>query len=74
MQSINRQVFNLVLLEYRCSGQDPATFSIGCEEENAIRYASGYVAMKIMKEFQKKEGIKASESYPIWLQLVTKLL
>ena len=58
MQSINRQVFNLVLLEYRCSGQDPATFSVGCEEENAIRYASGYVAMKIMKEFQKKKKYK----------------
>ena len=31
------------------------------EEENAVRYASGYVAMKLRKEFMKKESEKAAE-------------
>lgn len=49
MQSVNRQVFNLVLLHYKSAGQEcqPAQkrrVAMGCEEENALRYASGYVA------------------------------
>ena len=32
---------------------------MGSEEENAVRYASGYVAMKLRKEFMKKESEKA---------------
>ena len=56
MQSVNRQIFNLVLLYYKSAGQEcqPAPkrrVAMGCEEENALRYASGYVAMKTMKEF-----------------------
>ena len=34
---------------------------MGCEEENALRYASGYVALKTMRELKKKKGKKASK-------------
>ena len=32
------------------------------DEENAIRYASGYVAMKLTKKFAKLEGAKAAHA------------
>ena len=60
MQSVNRQVFNLVLLHNKSAGQEcpPATIrrvAMGCEEENA---SSGYVAMKTMRELKKKKMVK----------------
>ena len=34
---------------------------MGSEEENAVRYAGGYVAMKLMKQFMKKDTESAAE-------------
>ena len=34
---------------------------MGSEEENSVRYASGYVAMKLRKQFMKKECDKAAQ-------------
>ena len=31
------------------------------EEENAVRYACGYVAMKLMKQFEKKDSPKGAQ-------------
>ena len=35
---------------------------MGSEEENAVRYASGCVAMKLMKELMKKDTESAAQS------------
>ena len=61
MQSVNRKslILFLILLHYKSAGQEcqPAPkhrVAMGCEGENALRYASGYVAMKTMKDFFKR--------------------
>ncbi len=64
LQSVNRQLLNLVLLEQKCTPQrSSATRSVvmPSEEENAVRYASGYVAMKVMKQFEKGDSKKAAQ-------------
>ena len=55
-QSVNRHLFNL-LLETKSSGSlssETTPVVMGLVEENAVRYASGYMAMKLMKERMKK--------------------
>ena len=37
------------------------TVSLGSEEENAIRYASGYVAMKLVKRYKEEGSKKAAQ-------------
>ena len=63
-QSVNRQLLKEVLQEssdslgsQRPSSKHQATM-LG-EEENAVRYASWYVAMKVMKLFEKEDSVKA---------------
>ena len=56
-QSVNRHLFNLLLLETKSSSSlssETTPVVMGSEEKNAVRYASGYVAMKLMKELMKK--------------------
>ena len=58
-QSVNRHLFNILQMEATSttsSGQcDSTPVVMGSEEENTVRYASGYVAMKLMKEFTQKD-------------------
>ena len=64
-QSVNRHLFNILQVEATSttsSGQcDSTPVVMGSEEENAVRYASGYVAMKLMKEFTKKDTERAAQ-------------
>ena len=64
-QSISRHLFNYMMVEYfraEHSGESAVpTITILAEEENAIRYASGYVAMKLRKKFEGKNGEKPSQ-------------
>ena len=65
-QSVIWQLFN-VLAEETASRfntvQRDATpqVAMGSEEESAVRYASGYVVMKLMKEFVKEETEHAAQ-------------
>ena len=34
--------------------------TMNSEEENTLRYVSGYVARKLMRQYEKKEGEKAT--------------
>lgn len=64
MQSVNRHLLNLILVEEKSapsSQTEPGPVVMGSEEENAVRYASGYVAMKLRKEFMKKDSEKAAQ-------------
>ncbi len=64
LQSVKRQLLNLVLLEQKCTPQrSSATRSVvmPSEEENAVQYASGYVAMKVVKQFEKGDSKKAAQ-------------
>ena len=52
-QSVKRHLFNLLLLETKSSSSlsyETTPVVMGSEEENAVRYASGCVAMKLMKK------------------------
>lgn len=62
-QTINRQLLNQVLLERASvkvlpSHKQP---TMCFEEENAVRYASGYVALKVMRKFEKENTEKAAQ-------------
>ena len=83
-QSISRHLFNYMMVEYfraEHSGKNAVpTITILAEEENAIRYASGYVAMK---KFEGKNGEKASQFMECsdftllptaWLSAITVLI
>ena len=64
-KSVNRHLFNILLLETKSSSSLPSETTpvvMSSEEENAVRYASGYVAMKLMKEFMKKDTESAAQS------------
>ena len=62
LQSVNRPIFNALLKE-KCTGKQqklPKPVSLLSEEENAIRYASGFIAFKLMKKFENKDSSKVS--------------
>lgn len=68
LQSVNRRVFESLMLEYFIdaltvatsrSVLTPVTPSLNAEEENALRYVSGYVALKLMRVYQKENSEKA---------------
>lgn len=64
-QSVNRHLFNVILLETKSSSSlscEATPVVMGSEEENAVRYASGYVAMKLMKDLMKKDTESAAQS------------
>ena len=60
---MNRHLLNLVLTEGKSASvqTEAEPVVMGSEEENAVRYASGYVAMKLMKEFMKEDSEKAAQ-------------
>ena len=62
-QSVNRELFQKLLVDAAksCSGSvvaRPRTVRthLSVEEENAVRYASGYVTMKLLNKFKSKSG------------------
>lgn len=65
-QAISRHLFNHAMIEYfkehfgseHC-GKSSITLLV--EEDNALRYASGYVAMRLSKKFERKSGDKAAQ-------------
>lgn len=68
-QTVNRRVFEQVLLD-RCGGATckssektpaPAAGLLYAEEENTIRYMSGYVALKLMRKYKMEESSEAAE-------------
>ena len=64
MQSVNHHLLNAIFPgEKSGANVQPQSGPVvmGCEEENAVSYASGYVAMKLRKEFMKKECDKAAQ-------------
>ena len=64
-QSISRHLFNYIMVEYfkaeHSGGSDTHEVTLLAEEENIVRYVSGYVAMKLGKKFKKQNGEKASQ-------------
>ena len=64
-QSVSRHLFNYMMVEYfkaeHTQGSDTHEVTLLAEEENIVRYASGYVAMKLGKKFKKQNGEKASQ-------------
>ena len=64
-QSMNWHLFNLLLLETKSSSSlscEAAPVVMGLEEENAVHYASRYVAMKLMKDLMKKDSESVAQS------------
>ncbi len=65
-QAVNRHLFENILIDAAKSRTTRSTIPVQkprleltIEEDNAIRYASGYVAMKLLKKYQKKESDNA---------------
>ena len=66
LQSINRHLLNQTLLSVfsaavRTANKERAPTTMMSDEENAIRYASGYVAMKLLKHYKTGKGAKARQ-------------
>lgn len=63
-QTVNKQLLSQVLQERTSSSQGPSRkrqVTMCSEEENAVRYASGYVAIKVMRLFEKDDSTKAAQ-------------
>lgn len=68
LQTINRLIFNELLVQhFSVVGDTPepkstssAWASMTVDEEEAVRYAAGYVSMKLKKHFMKKSTSKAA--------------
>ena len=68
LQSVNRIMFEQMIVEHfaesvetSCSNSVAEAPTLNAEEENALRYVSGYVALKLMREYEKKDGEKATQ-------------
>ena len=65
LQSINRHLLNQRLLSVFSvavtTNREQAPTTMMSDEENAIRYASGYVAMKLLKHYKTGKGTKARQ-------------
>ena len=68
LQSVNRRVFERRLIDHlasshpSCSSEAGAAPSVmNAEEENALRYVSGYVALKLMRKYEKEDSPRASQ-------------
>ena len=68
LQSINRRVFEDLMVEHftdalkvatSCSPLAPVAPCLNAEEENALRYVGGYVALRLMRKYQKEDSEKA---------------
>ena len=68
LQSVNRSVFEQMMVEHFAESVETSHGSsaaelptMNSEEENALRYVSGYVGLKLMRQYEKKEGEKATQ-------------
>ena len=68
LQSVNRNVFEQMMVEHFAKPVEASRSSsaaelptMNSEEENALRYVSGYVALKLMRQYEKKEDEKAMQ-------------
>ena len=66
IQSVIKYVFENMLEEYFCSTPElpasrPTEEQFTSEELNALRYACGYVAHKLLKKYEKRGGDKANQ-------------
>lgn len=58
-QSVNRRLFDQLLVKQLAPVEDQGPrltvkrAHLTCEEDNAVRYAAGYVAMKLLKKYKK---------------------
>ena len=64
-QSVNRDLFELILVDKFSSmslDSKPVEerVNLSCEEDNAVRYAAGYVAMKLLKRYEKMDTDSAT--------------
>ena len=65
-QSVNRHLFEQILVETFSSttSQVPKPVDkrvdLTCEEDNAVKYAAGYVAIKVLKRYSKKDTERAA--------------
>ena len=60
-QSVNRQLLCQVLEEEMSTPAPLKRVSMSSEEENAVRYASGFVRIRLMKKYKKINNIKAAQ-------------
>lgn len=63
-QSVNREVFNTYFVKEYGSSRDlePRNrTSLSAEEDNAIRYVSGYVATKLIRKYSRIDSEKAAQ-------------
>ncbi len=64
-QSVNRRLFELLLIEKQAPSKEQDTdkcsrTNLSCDESIAIRYAAGYVTMKLLKRYSKQSTAKAA--------------
>ena len=62
-QCVNRRVFNIFLVKHFSSPPtvSPVELKMTAEDENALRYTCGYVALKVMRRFQQQNSTKATQ-------------
>ena len=60
-QSVNRQLLCQVFEEEMSTPAPLKQVSMSSEEENAVRYASGFVPMRLMKKYKKINNTKAAQ-------------
>ena len=60
-QSVNRQLLCQVLEEEMSTPAPLKQVSMSSEEENAVRYASGFVPMRFMKKYKKINNTRAAQ-------------
>lgn len=69
LQTVNRFIFNEMLVQHfavEVAVEEPRSTSdtwteMSVEEEEAVRYAAGYVSMKLKKRYLTKNGVKAGQ-------------
>lgn len=66
VQSVTRCLFNEVLIKFFIAKATPdqpmkPPIAMSAAEENAIRYASGYVPLRLLKKFRKQDSTKAAK-------------
>ena len=67
-QSVNRRVMNRLLVKHfsshtkqSCAAESECSVALKAEDENVLRYVSGYVSLKLMRRFEKQSGCKAQQ-------------
>ena len=66
LQAVSRHLFDLSMTEFfamikKSKKRSDVTVKLLADEENAVRYASGFVGMKLLKIYAQKEGVKAAQ-------------